>query len=70
MGPWSTHVTAHEKTRLIGNFWENEVLNLTELINMKTAGEKNQKTELHYLKHIWFDCNLTNLIQAQNKTKT
>ena len=36
------YVTVHEKTRLIGRFGENEVLNLTELINLKTAERSSE----------------------------
>ena len=55
---WSLSVIVHGKTcRLIGHFREHEVL--TELINMKMAGGKIHKTEVHYPKQILFDCYLT-----------
>ena len=34
------YVTVHDKTRLIGHFWENVVL--IKLINMKTAEKKSE----------------------------
>lgn len=54
---------------LLVTFLENDVL--TELINFiwKQHTHKKSETQLHYLKHIWLYCHLTNVIWAKNKIK-